>query len=194
MRIPHWRSVWSPQFLLRDEHVVSVDTFMYARGHSHIHIRDSKKLRYHYIYIHLHTYRATSRADSSPVTPNFFLCSIAHSRTLTTTRTHQLHIAVCASIVMLTFCVPSHRFAFYLFSVAASGVWLNWALLGAVQLLLLFQGSTNLTEELSVAKYPLYKQYQRSTSRLIPWLPSTAGTKKKSAAPAALKKKLTTSK
>jgi steroid 5-alpha reductase family enzyme len=40
-----------------------------------------------------------------------------------------------------------------------------------VALTLLFQGSTRMTEELSLTKYPSYGEYQRTTSRLIPWLP-----------------------
>jgi len=69
------------------------------------------------------------------------------------------------------FCEISLWWSFYLFSVAATGVWLNWSLLGAVLLTLLFQGSTTFTERLSLAKYPDYARYQRSTSRLIPFLP-----------------------
>eukprot|EP00887_Chlorella_sp_A99_P005771 scaffold1.g5771.t1 len=56
----------------------------------------------------------------------------------------------------------------YLFSVAATGEWINWSLLGPIQLSLLFQGSTPLTERITSAKYPAYKDYQRATSRLVP--------------------------
>lgn len=59
----------------------------------------------------------------------------------------------------------------YLFSVSASGVWLNWTLVGPVLLILLFQGSTTYTESITKDKYPDYAQYQESTSRLIPWFP-----------------------
>ncbi|MFY0538836.1 hypothetical protein [Nannocystis pusilla] len=38
-------------------------------------------------------------------------------------------------------------------------------------LTLLFHGSTTFTEQLSRAKYPTYADYQRSTSRLVPWFP-----------------------
>ncbi|KAI8850951.1 hypothetical protein BC829DRAFT_388145 [Chytridium lagenaria] len=48
----------------------------------------------------------------------------------------------------------SQWWAFYLFSVAASGVWLNWTIIGAILLTALFQGSTDFTEKLTEAKYP----------------------------------------
>eukprot|EP00730_Choanoeca_flexa_P013089 TRINITY_DN4953_c0_g1_i1.p1 TRINITY_DN4953_c0_g1~~TRINITY_DN4953_c0_g1_i1.p1 ORF type:complete len:313 (+),score=58.67 TRINITY_DN4953_c0_g1_i1:31-969(+) len=59
----------------------------------------------------------------------------------------------------------------YLFSVAACGQVLNWSILGPLLLTLLFQGSTPLTEYLSIQKYPAYRIYQQTTSRLIPWFP-----------------------
>ena len=52
--------------------------------------------------------------------------------------------------------------------------WLNAALVGPVALTALFQGSTNLTEQLSARKYPAYTDYQKRTSRLIPWWPASA--------------------
>tara|TARA_R110002050_G_scaffold211687_1_gene347759 strand:- start:407 stop:712 length:306 start_codon:yes stop_codon:yes gene_type:complete len=51
------------------------------------------------------------------------------------------------------------------------GVWLNWSIAGAVLLTLLFQGSTDYTEKLTMKKYPQYAKYQKTTSRLIPWFP-----------------------
>eukprot|EP00762_Andalucia_godoyi_P001270 ANDGO_04810.mRNA.1 Uncharacterized protein C594.04c len=60
--------------------------------------------------------------------------------------------------------------SFYLFSVAATGYqWNNWSALGALALIMLFQGSTTFTEQISVSKYPAYREYQKTTSRLIPW-------------------------
>ncbi|KAL4431096.1 hypothetical protein ABPG75_006352 [Micractinium tetrahymenae] len=59
----------------------------------------------------------------------------------------------------------------YLFGVAASGRWLNWTIVGPLFLSLLFQGSTWLTELISSAKYPSYADYQKTTSRLMPWFP-----------------------
>lgn len=59
----------------------------------------------------------------------------------------------------------------YLFGVAATGRWLDATLAGPVLLTLLFQGSTSFTEKISVRRYPSYADYQRVTSRLIPWPP-----------------------
>lgn len=59
---------------------------------------------------------------------------------------------------------------FYLFSVAATGRWLNWSLAGAVLLLLLFQGSADFSEGLSARKYPNYEAYRRKVGRFLPRL------------------------
>lgn len=51
------------------------------------------------------------------------------------------------------------------------GFWggaLNWTVIGAALLTLLFIGSTIFTESISAAKYPAYADYQRTTSMLIP--------------------------
>lgn len=69
------------------------------------------------------------------------------------------------------FCEQSVWCSFYLFGVAASGDWFNYTGIGAVLLIILFQSSTGLTEDLSIRKYPKYREYQRTTSRLAPWLP-----------------------
>jgi len=58
--------------------------------------------------------------------------------------------------------------AFYLFSVAASGQWINWSIAGCLLLLVLFQGSSDFSEEISAEKYPEYKDYQKKVSRFIP--------------------------
>lgn len=58
--------------------------------------------------------------------------------------------------------------AFYLFSVAATGAWLNWSIAGAVLLILLFQGSTEFTEKISLGKYPEYAEYRRRVPRFLP--------------------------
>lgn len=50
--------------------------------------------------------------------------------------------------------------AFYLFSVAASGQWINWSIAGCLLLFVLFQGSSDFSEEISASKYPEYKNYQ----------------------------------
>jgi steroid 5-alpha reductase family enzyme len=58
--------------------------------------------------------------------------------------------------------------AFYLFGVAATGRWLNWSVLGVVLLILLFQGSTQFTEKISLGKYPEYAEYRRRVPRFLP--------------------------
>ncbi|KAL1971072.1 hypothetical protein VTN77DRAFT_23 [Rasamsonia byssochlamydoides] len=45
---------------------------------------------------------------------------------------------------------------------------LNWAGVGALGYLLLFQGSTWLTESISASKYPEYREYQARVGRFIP--------------------------
>ncbi len=58
---------------------------------------------------------------------------------------------------------------FYLFSVAASGQWLNWSVTGCSLLVILFIGSSNFSEEISAGKYPEYADYQQQVSRFVPW-------------------------
>jgi steroid 5-alpha reductase family enzyme len=58
--------------------------------------------------------------------------------------------------------------SFYLFSVAASGQLFNWTLAGCLLLVILFQGSTAFTEEISLSKYPQYAAYQERVPKLIP--------------------------
>jgi steroid 5-alpha reductase family enzyme len=50
--------------------------------------------------------------------------------------------------------------------------YLNWTILGTIALTGLINGSTTFTESITSQKYPKYKQYQQTTSRLIPWWPS----------------------
>jgi len=69
--------------------------------------------------------------------------------------------------------------AFYLYSVSATGQIWNGSVVGAVLLILLFNGSTWLTEMLSSKKYPAYGIYQQTTSRFIPWFPSEISVQKK---------------
>lgn len=65
-------------------------------------------------------------------------------------------------------CEQGMWWAFYGFAVAASGRWVSPWLAGPVLLTALFQGSTWLTEELAAEKYPAYRDYQRTTPRLVP--------------------------
>ena len=60
--------------------------------------------------------------------------------------------------------------AYYLFSVAATGRWINGSLVGAVLLLLLFQGSADFSEKISAAKYPEYAHYLKKVGRFFPKL------------------------
>ena len=69
-------------------------------------------------------------------------------------------------------------FSFYLFSVAASSTTWNWSGYGFLSLLLLFQGSGWLTEQITVGKYPEYTQYQRSVPLYIPSILSLLACKK----------------
>ena len=58
---------------------------------------------------------------------------------------------------------------FFLFSVAATGR-INWSIAGCLLLILLFQGSSNLSESLQAQKYSKYADYQKRVPRFIPKL------------------------
>ena len=66
------------------------------------------------------------------------------------------------------FCELGMRWTFYLFAIAASGQWIHWTGLGFILLTALFIPSLRLTESISAAKYPGYRDYQDSTPALIP--------------------------
>jgi steroid 5-alpha reductase family enzyme len=53
--------------------------------------------------------------------------------------------------------------------VAATGR-LNWSIAGCLLLILLFRGSSNLSESLQSQKYPAYTDYQQRVPRFIPKL------------------------
>jgi steroid 5-alpha reductase family enzyme len=57
---------------------------------------------------------------------------------------------------------------FYFFGVAASGQWINITLAGPVLLVLIFIGSSQLTESISSKKYPGYTVYQKEVPKFIP--------------------------
>lgn len=57
---------------------------------------------------------------------------------------------------------------FYFFSVAATGNWLNWSVIGAILLILLFWGSSNFSESISSGKYPSYQEYKNRVPRFFP--------------------------
>jgi steroid 5-alpha reductase family enzyme len=50
----------------------------------------------------------------------------------------------------------------------ASNVLYNWTAAGPVFLILLFQGSTSLTEDITAGKYPGYKDYQQKVGTFVP--------------------------
>ena len=58
--------------------------------------------------------------------------------------------------------------SFYLFGVAASGKWINFTLLGPVLHVLLFIGSSVMTENISSGKYPDYSLYQKEVPKFVP--------------------------
>ena len=58
---------------------------------------------------------------------------------------------------------------FYFFSVAATGQWINWSIVGCILLILLFKGSSDFSEEISASKYPGYKEYQKEVGRFLPF-------------------------
>jgi steroid 5-alpha reductase family enzyme len=62
--------------------------------------------------------------------------------------------------------------SFYFFGVAASANWLNWTIAGPVLLVLLFAGSSELTERISSSKYPAYSEYKKKVPRFLPDLSS----------------------
>ena len=58
--------------------------------------------------------------------------------------------------------------AFYIFSIGAGMGILNWSVIGALLLMVLFQGSAALSEEISGGKYPEYEAYCKKVSLFIP--------------------------
>ena len=57
---------------------------------------------------------------------------------------------------------------FYLFSVVATGHYINWSIAGALLLVLLFKGSSDFSEDISAKKYPAYLRYQKTVGRFLP--------------------------
>jgi steroid 5-alpha reductase family enzyme len=69
------------------------------------------------------------------------------------------------------FAEQSQWWVIFFFGVSATGSLLQWTVLGAFLLSLLFIGSTRFTESISLSKYPEYRDYQRRVSPTIPWFP-----------------------
>lgn len=57
---------------------------------------------------------------------------------------------------------------FWLFGVAASGQWFNFTVSGPLLLILVFAGSSRMTENISSSKYPEYRTYQKKIPRFLP--------------------------
>ncbi|MBE0673068.1 MAG: DUF1295 domain-containing protein [Bacteroidales bacterium] len=57
---------------------------------------------------------------------------------------------------------------FYLFSISATGLFLNWSVIGCVLLVMLFMGSSDFSESVSASRYPTYADYARRVPRYIP--------------------------
>ena len=57
---------------------------------------------------------------------------------------------------------------FYFFTIAGGIGILNWSLIGALLLMVLFQGSSSFGEEISAGKYPEYARYCQKVSRFFP--------------------------
>ena len=58
--------------------------------------------------------------------------------------------------------------AFYLFSVGGGIGLVNWSMIGALLLIVLFLGSSAFAEEISAGKYPEYSRYCAQVSRFFP--------------------------
>ena len=57
---------------------------------------------------------------------------------------------------------------FYIFSIGAGIGIINWSIIGALLLIVLFIGSSALAEEISGGKYPEYAQYCEQVSKFFP--------------------------
>ena len=66
-------------------------------------------------------------------------------------------------------CEQAVWIVFYLFSVVASGQWLNWSITGVLLLIILFRSSSQLSEQISARKYPEYRDYIATVPRFIPY-------------------------
>ena len=58
---------------------------------------------------------------------------------------------------------------FYFFSVAATGSWLNWSIVGCSLLVVLFKSSSDFSEKISAEKYSAYSDYQKRVPRFVPF-------------------------
>lgn len=75
------------------------------------------------------------------------------------------------------FAEQSFWWSLCLFATAATGHAFGVWMVGAFTLTLLFQGSTALTETITASKYPAYANYQKTTSKLVPWFHQEVATR-----------------
>jgi steroid 5-alpha reductase family enzyme len=68
----------------------------------------------------------------------------------------------------------SQWWALFLFGAIAAGSLLQWTVIGALLLTVLFVGSMRFTEAITLSKYPEYVDYQATTSAMVPWVPRPA--------------------
>ena len=66
------------------------------------------------------------------------------------------------------FAEQSIWWCFYLFTVAGGIGIINWSMIGAILLVVLFLGSSSFAEEISSGKYPEYAKYCAAVSRFFP--------------------------
>ena len=59
---------------------------------------------------------------------------------------------------------------FYLFSVSATGQWINWSIMGCLLLIVLFYNSARFSENISSRKYTDYKKYIKNVPMFFPFL------------------------
>jgi steroid 5-alpha reductase family enzyme len=57
---------------------------------------------------------------------------------------------------------------FYLFSIVATGTYINWSIAGCLLIVVLFFGSSYFSESISAEKYPEYKRYIKEVGRFLP--------------------------
>ncbi len=55
----------------------------------------------------------------------------------------------------------------YLFSINATGICINWSMVGCLLLLILFQGSADFSEGISLSKYPAYADYIKRVPKFL---------------------------
>lgn len=57
---------------------------------------------------------------------------------------------------------------FYLFSISATGQWINWSIMGCLLLVVLFKSSSDFSEKISASKYSDYSAYQKKIGKFLP--------------------------